>query len=283
MQRAGRDAIKIRNVLPANRPEPVQIKMRVAKLQRVEGPLNQPDSPAQRFVALKKLQHPPNALVAVVAQHARHVRMQVRCAIPQTDHRERVADHAVVIKRPEDLPSGVRRHHERCDWLNFQVCFAPNLALESHATLKLLELLAFANLDARAHFRACAFASSPGTPIAGSASGSSAPFAASQRASISSRGRSLNSRPDSRARASMARNRRENFAFAFFSAISGSTCTNRARFTAANKKSPISSSIFRWSLSFSAISSSAVSSRILSMTPPTLSQSKPIRDALRVN
>src|SRR5690242_1902090 len=251
--------------------------MRVAKFQRIERPLNQPDSPAQRFVALKKLQHPAHAPVAVIAQHSRHVRMQVRHAIAHTDHRERVADQPGAIKRSQYLPPGLRRHHERRDWLNLQVCLAPNLALELHTTLKLLELLALADLDWAAHFRVCSFASSRNGDCP------SAFFVAPQSASISSLGRSLNSRPDLRARASIARNRLENFALAFFNAISGSTCKNRARFTAANSRSPISSSNFCWSLSLKAISNSAVSSRILSMTPFAFSQSNPIRDALRVS
>src|SRR6266566_3113806 len=111
----------------------------------------------------------------------------------------------------------------------------------------------------------------------------SASFVASHRVSISSRERFLNSRPDSRARASIARTRRENFRLAFLSAISGSTSRNRARFTAANSRSPISSSICRWPPPFNAVSSSAVSSCILATTPAESSQSKPIREALRVS
>src|SRR5215469_324769 len=203
--------------------------------------------------------------------------MQIRHTIAYPNHGERIANHAATIERAKHLPARVRRYNKRRDRLDFQIRLTPNQALEFHATLKVLELLALADPDPSAHFRACAFASSR---VADSPSAS---FVPSQRASISSRRRSLNSRPDSRARASIARNRCENFALAFFRAISGSTCRNRAKFTAANKKSPISSSVLRWSFSCTALSSSTVSSRILSMTPFALSQSNPIREALRVS
>src|SRR5260370_29585942 len=73
----------------------------------------------------------------------------------------------------------------------------------------------------------------------------SALLVASHNASISSRGRSLNSRPFFRASLSISRQRRENFVLAFLSAISGSIFRNRERFTAAKSTSPSSSSVFK--------------------------------------
>src|SRR5215469_6946684 len=277
MQRAGRCPIKVRQVLSRNRPQPVQIEVGIAKFQGVKGPLNEPDSPAQSFFTLEEFQHAANAAIAIIAQHTGHVGMEIRHAVPQACDRQGVGDHAAVFKRTQDLAAGVRGHHEHGDRLNLQIRLAPDLPLEFHAALKFLELLAFAHLNVRAHWRACPFANSRtnGFP--------SACFVASHRASICSRERFLNSRPDSRARSSMARNRRANFAFAFLSAISGSTSRNRARFTAANSRSPISSSILCWLPSPSAVWSSAFSSCIFAMTPAESSQSKPIREALRVS
>src|SRR2546421_75846 len=74
-----------------------------------------------------------------------------------------------------------------------------------------------------------------------------------------------------------------NLALAFLRAISGSIFKNRERFTAEKSKSPTSSCIFRWSCSFTAFFNSSVSSRIFSKTPPISSQSKPMREALRVS
>src|SRR6516225_690337 len=166
--------------------------------------------------------------------------MEIRHVVLQARNRQGVGDHAAVFKRAQDLAASMRGHHEHGDRLDLQIRLAPDLPLEFHAAVKFLELLAFAHLNVQAHWRACRLANSRtnGFP--------SASFVASHRASICSRERFLNSRPDSRARFSMARNRRANFAFAFLSAISGSTSRNRARFTAANSRSPISSSIFCW-------------------------------------
>src|SRR5438105_1906030 len=277
MQRTGRGALKIRKVLPANRAQAVQIEVRIPEFERIKSPLNQPDPAAQRLFALKKFQHSTNTPVAIFVLHSGHVRMQVRGAVAQAHDRQGIANQAAMLERAKHLAARMRRHHKQRGGLDFQVRLTPDLPLEFHATMELLQRLELAHNDVSAHLRACAFSSSLASDFP------SASFAASHSASISSRGRPLNSRPDSRAKASIARNLRENFAFAFFSAISGSTCKNRARFTAANRKSPISSSIPCWSLSFIAISNSAVSSRIFSMTPSAFCQSKPIRDALRVS
>src|SRR5712664_214642 len=171
----------------------------------------------------------------------------------------------------------MRGHNKHGSRLDFQVGFSPNLALELHATMEFIETLALPNDDLLAHCFACA------ALISGERDFPSDFFAASQNASISSRGRSLNSRPFFRASPSMARNRRENFALAFLSAISGSIFRNRERFTAAKSKSPSSSSIFRCSCSLSALFNSPDSSCIFSKIPPASSQSKPIREALRVS
>src|SRR6266853_3162324 len=203
--------------------------------------------------------------------------MEVRNAVPQANHRERVTHQAVAIESPQHFTARMRGHHKHGSRLDFKVGFSPNLALEFHSTMEVMETPALPNDDLPAH---CPFAAQL---ISGKRSFPSDFFAAAQNASISSRGRSLNSRPFFRASPSMARNLRENFAFAFLRAISGSIFKNRERFTAAKSKSPNSSSIFRWSCSFTAFFNSSVSSCIFPKTPPISSQSKPMREALRVS
>src|SRR5207302_5583865 len=127
--------------------------------------------------------------------------------------------------------------HKHRGRLNLQVGFPPNLALKVDATMKFIETLAFPDDDPLAHL----FAGAPLT--SGKCVFPSYSFAAFQNASISSRGRSLNSLPFSRASPSMARNRRPNFPLASLSAISASTFKNRESFTAAKSKSPSSSSV----------------------------------------
>src|SRR6266851_1864260 len=277
MKRAGRDSVQIAMIFPADRAKPVQIEVRVAEFERIECPLNEPDSAAQRLLALKKFEHAANATVPVFAVHSRHVGMQVGHAASQASDRERIAHQAVAGECTQRLAAGMRSNHKHGGRLNFQVGFSPDPSLEFDATMELLDPFALSNNNLLAH----GFA---GVPFAAGNFGfPSGFFAASHKASISSRRRSLNCRPSFRAIRSMARNRRENFALAFFSAISGSIFRNRERFTAAKSKSPSSSSILSWSSSPSASFNSSASSCNLRKTPPASSQSNPMREALRVS
>src|SRR5256884_3627331 len=241
MKRTGRDAVQIRMIFPANGAKPVQIEVRVAKFEGIKRPLNEPDSTAQGFRALKKFQQAANATVAVFAVHTGHVEMEIRQAFTQANHRQRVAHQVGAVESPQHFTARMRGDHKHGSRLDLQVAFPPDLALEIHATVEVIETLAFPNDDLLAH---CFVAAQL---ISGKRGFPSDFFAASQNASISSRGRSLNSRPFFRASLSMARNRRENFALAFLRAISGSIFKNRERFTVAKSKSPSSSSIFGWS------------------------------------
>src|SRR5712664_999186 len=274
MQRTGRDAVQIGLIFPADGAKPVQIEVRVAKLERIERPLNEPDSATQGFGSLKEFQHAANTPVAVFAVHAGHVGVQVRDATLESDDRERETHETIAIERAQHFPARMRGDDEQRGRLNLQVRFSPNFALQVHATMKFIEAFAFANNNIRAH----RLARAPLRSIF-----CSVRLARSQSASISSRGRFLNSRPPSRASFSMERNLRENFALAFFRAISGSTFRNRARFTAAKSKSPSSSSTFRCSRAPKAFCNSLVSSPIFSKLPVAFSQSKPMREALRVS
>src|SRR5258708_2054713 len=167
--------------------------------------------------------------------------------------------------------------HKQSARLDFQVSFSPDRALQIHATMEIIEALALPNDDFRAHCFDCA------PLVSGNRGFPSAFLMVSQSVSISSRGRSLNSWPSFRASLSISRKRRENFALALLSAISGSIFKKRERFTAAKSKSPSSSSVFKGSVSVHAFFSSSISSCIFSKTPFASSQSNPVRDALRVS
>src|SRR5258708_35679367 len=122
----------------------------------------------------------------------------------------------------------MRGHDKHSSRLDFQVGLSPNLALEIHATMEFIETRALPNGDLLVH---CFV----GVPLfSGKRGFPSHFFAASQNASISSRGTFLNSRPFFPASPSMARTLRENFVFAFFSATSGSSFMTRATFTSAS-------------------------------------------------
>src|SRR5260370_9684581 len=165
--------------------------------------------------------------------------MQVGCAAPQARDRERKRQRAITVECPELLAACMRGDHKHGRWFDFQIGFSPNRALQVDTMVEVIEALAFPDDNLPAHlFVGAPFIScNRGFP--------SALLVASHNASISSRGRSLNSRPLFRASLSISRKRRENFVLAFLSAISGSIFRNRERFTAAKSKSPSSSSVFK--------------------------------------
>src|SRR2546426_9708451 len=243
--------------------------MRIAQFERIERPLNEADSTAQGFAALKKFEHAAHAAIPVFALNTGHVGMEVWHAVTQANDRERVAHQTVAVKCTQHLTAGIRGDDKHRARLDFQVGFSPNRALEIDTMMEVIEALAFPNDDFLAHCFVCA-------PLfSGNRGFRSAFLVASQSASISSRGRSLNSRPFFRASLSISRNRRENFVLAFLRAISGSIFKNLDRLTAAKSRSPSSSSIFSWSCSFNTFFNSSISSCIFSKTLLVSFQSNP--------
>src|SRR6266852_5880208 len=220
----------------------------------------------------------------------RLVRVQIDHPSPQTDHGQRIPHHLFAVKRPQHLSAGKRRHNEHRHRLDLQVGLAPYFALQSDARVKFFQRETLSNGDAldwapRPHFPRLRlrFAVHHFSAASLFAAFFSPRLATSQSFSLSARESTVKARPLSAASRSISRKRRANFALAFFNAISGSTCRNRARFTAANSKSPISSSTRAASFVPEALRSSAHSSRSFSKIPCALSQSKPAREAFRVN
>src|SRR2546430_4077763 len=74
-----------------------------------------------------------------------------RQAVPQANDRERVAHQAVAVESPQYFTAGMRGDHKHGSRLDFQVGFSPNLALEIHATMEVIETLALPNDDLLAH------------------------------------------------------------------------------------------------------------------------------------
>src|SRR5579859_185954 len=149
--------------------------------------------------------------------HARHVRMEKHGSVREPNDRECVPDEPLSIERAQHLPPGFSRHYEQRGGLHFKIIFAPDFLLQCDASLKLFHAVAFADDDSFAHRTLRTSGQARKAPF-------SDRFAISQNLSISSRGTSARGLPASAASCSMRRNRDENFALAFFSAISGSMC-----------------------------------------------------------
>ena len=77
VQMAGGGAVLVEHVAPHDGAQPLHVEVRVLDFERIEGPLHQLDAARQRVLALRQLQAPPDAEVAVLRQHAQHVAVQV--------------------------------------------------------------------------------------------------------------------------------------------------------------------------------------------------------------
>src|SRR5215471_1298746 len=83
MQRARCNAIQIRLVATNDRPQPSNIEVRVADLQRIKGPLDELDVAGERLIALRELELPSYPLILVFREHGQHVRMQINQLLAQ--------------------------------------------------------------------------------------------------------------------------------------------------------------------------------------------------------
>src|SRR5215831_17624877 len=277
VQGAAGNSVKIRQVAPGYGAQTVQVEVCIAHLQRIERPLDQADVAAQGFLPLKQLEHAAYAAVAIRRGHAGHVRVQIRGAVSQSGQREREAHQPPAVKSAQYLSPGMLGDHKNRVRHDLEISLAPDLPFKRHAGAELFEPFTGAHYDLVAH-RFPARSADAGRSLLCSAA-----FARSHSDSISSRDTSANLRPEASAIPSMARNREENLALVRFSAISGSTFKNRARFTAANRTSPTSSSTCRADRPARALPSSSSSSCSFRTTPSTLAQSNPMREARRVN
>ncbi len=162
MKRAAGDAVKIWFVAAANRSEKVQIEVRVTQFERIEGPLNQANSTAQRLFALKQFEHAADAAIAIALMNAGVMRMQIYDARLETDERERVSDELGAVECAQHLSAGICGDNKSRHRLDFEVGFAPDRALQVHARVKFRERVAFAHDDA-IHHRRCPALRTAGT------------------------------------------------------------------------------------------------------------------------
>src|SRR5258707_11009515 len=170
---------------------------------------------------------------------SRLVRVQVRGALPQAHHRQRVSHHLFAVERPEHLSAGKRRHHEHRHRLDLQVSLTPNFALQLNAPLKFLERATLANDDVlacsrrprslRLSFRFPVHRFPAASRVAGflPPRAFSPRFVSFHSLFLSARRTSANACPLSDDRRSISRNPRAKLAFALFSATFPSSSQKR--------------------------------------------------------
>src|SRR5688500_9832610 len=78
VQVAGGGSVLIQNIAAYNGPKLLDIEISVLQLDRIEGPLDEVDAARECVLALRNLEQASHAVVAILAQHAHHVAVQVR-------------------------------------------------------------------------------------------------------------------------------------------------------------------------------------------------------------
>jgi len=151
MQRAGGDAVKIGDIRANKGAEAIQIEVRVAGFERVEGPFDETDIARKGFLALEEFEGAAHFAITVLGQNAGHVGMEIGCAVADSGESYGEADHGVALEGPKDLAAGVMGNDESDVGLGFEFGFAPDEFLEFDAAVELGERRAFADLDGRGH------------------------------------------------------------------------------------------------------------------------------------
>src|SRR5215470_17558284 len=209
--------------------------MGILYLQRIEGPFDQLNAFADSVITLRKLHAPPEPMVAITLANRQHVRVQVSMSTTRARDGEDETDHVIIllaIKRAQELAANLLTDYEHAHRYQVGVGKTPDFLLQGNAGFDFFDVLAAPNdksVIARSH---------------GYLLLSSSVLACCHRVSISSRFDSSSFLPRRRSSSSRCPNRRRNLRLVLRRADSGSTDSQRARFTSTKNMSPISSSNF---------------------------------------
>jgi len=151
MERAAGDAIEIGDVGADDGAQAIEIEMRVAGFQRVEGPFDEADIAGECFFALEDFEGAANFAIAVFGKNTGHVGVQIGRFVADAGNGHGEADHGVSVEGAEDLTSCLVGDDEGDVGLGFEVGFAPNGFLELDAAVEFVKCAAFSNLDLRDH------------------------------------------------------------------------------------------------------------------------------------
>jgi hypothetical protein len=153
MKRARRNAVKIRNVAAGNGPEPIEIEVRVFCLERVERPLDETNIAAKGFFALRKLELPADAVIAMGGKNGSHVRMKIRRGVVEAHVGFREANHGVTVESTKNLSACVIGDDVGDVRLGVERVVGPNFTGDLHATMEVREFVERADSDRHKSFR----------------------------------------------------------------------------------------------------------------------------------
>jgi hypothetical protein len=134
VKRTAGNPIKIWKICSSDTTQPIQIEMSVARLQRIECPLNDGNISGKSILALRQLELAANAEVLIFGQNSYPVRVQP--AERNGRERESKANHALLIKSAQHLADETRGYREDSAGINFEIGISPNRLLQGHGGLQ---------------------------------------------------------------------------------------------------------------------------------------------------
>src|SRR5690242_2123546 len=133
MQSGIGDPIKIAHVLARRRAEPIEAEVRVARLERIEGPVHPLDAEWEKELTLETLERLAESAVAIARVHAEGVGPVTEPAVADPAHPEDEAGQlAVVSERAGGDAAHVADDTQQRGGDEVVEVVAPHFALQAH-------------------------------------------------------------------------------------------------------------------------------------------------------
>jgi len=126
VERAGGDAIEIGDVGANDGAESIEVEVRVADFEGIEGPLDETDAAGEGFFALEEFEEAADFAIAVGFEDGGHVGVEVGRESMEANDGHGEADHEVAIEGANDLAAGLVGNDEHRVGGGFEVGFAPD-------------------------------------------------------------------------------------------------------------------------------------------------------------
>src|SRR5437868_8104718 len=132
-------SVEIRNAMAGDGAQACNIEMSILKLERIESPFDQINSPGQRVIALRQLQPPSYSGILILRKHSRHVRMKVGFAFAERRKRKHETHGALAIESSQCLSSDLLSHNKNVVRHDIELGVLPDRLLKRHASAYFFE------------------------------------------------------------------------------------------------------------------------------------------------
>jgi hypothetical protein len=147
VERAGGDAVEVRDVAAADGPEAIEIEMRVFCFERIEGPFDETDVAAEGVIALKEFEKTADVAVSMGGENAGHVGVKIGDVVAEADDGFGEADEGGAVEGAEDLAAGVMGDDEGDVGFGVEVGVAPDFAGDLDTAVEFVEGVEVADGD----------------------------------------------------------------------------------------------------------------------------------------